>query len=372
MEVTDTNRSMRLAITVAFLIVCGACGARAQSLEYGFLGPSPARNFQPIQLIFLQMPFERATTVGLRRIHLDIESAESNEIATTQGRIESTLKFESNRTVLGVRYGFLPGWEAAMHMPFISRYGGFLDPIIDEVEGLFDAGNPERDFYRNNTFQEFRVARGDTVIFEDRKETLFPGDLWFTVKRELRVGPEWPVFGVRAAIKVPSGSLGKVTGSGQPDFGLGFLADYHVWSPLMLYLNFNIVYPVGPITDVDLTLNPMVSESFAAEFALARQFSVLLHQAVYTSPMHGTGVRLLDNGTVELGLGFNWVLTNNVALQLLTIQNMTGVESAADFTLMLALKLGFAPFDEELLVPDGELAPLPTYPGEMAPLPTYP
>jgi hypothetical protein len=227
---------------------------------------------------------------------------------------------------------------------------------------VFNAGNPERDIWRNNTFQEFRVARGDTVIFEDRTETLYPGDLWFTVKRELRVGPEWPVLGVRAAIKAPTGSLGKVTGSGKPDFGLGFLADYHPWSPLMLYLNFNIVYPVGPITAVDLTLNPMVSESFAAELALTRQVSVLLHQAVYTSPMHGTGVRLLDNGVVELGLGLNWVVTNNVALQLMTIQNMTGVESAADFTLMLGLKLGFAPFSEELLVPKGEIAPLPTYP----------
>ena len=361
-DAIGTKISMRRVMAVTFLIACGACMARAQVSEYSFLGPAPTRNFQPIQLIFLQMPFERAATVGLKRLHLDLESAESNVIATTQGAIESTLKFESNRTVLGVRYGFLSGWEAAMHMPFISRYGGFLDPFIDEVEGLFDAGNPERDFWRNNVFQEFRVARGDTVIFEDRKETLFPGDLWFTVKRELRVGPAWPTFGVRAAIKAPTGSLGKVTGSGKPDFGLGFLADYHVWSPLMLYFNFNVVYPLGPITDVDLTLNPMVSESFAAELAITRQVTVLLHQAVYTSPMHGTGVRLLDNAPVELGLGFNWVVTNNAALQLMAIQNMNGVESAADFTLMLGLKLGFALTDEQLLVPEGEIAPLPVYP----------
>ena len=364
---------MRHVLAVTILIACGACMAQAQSSEYSVVGPSPARNFQPIQFIFLHLPFERAQTVGLRRLHLDIESAESNVIATTQGAIESILKFETNRTVLGVRYGFLSGWEAAMHMPFISRYGGFLDPFIDEVEGIFDAGNPERDFWRNNVFQEFRVARGETVIFEDRKETLYPGDLWFTVKRELRVGPQWPTFGIRAAIKAPTGSLGKVTGSGKPDFGLGFLADYHVWSPLMFYLNVNLVYPVGPITDVDLTLNPMISQSFAAELALSRTVSVLLHQAVYTSPMHGTGTALLNNAPVELGLGFNWVVTNNAALQLLAIQNMSGVESAADFTLMLALKLGFALADEELVVPAGELAPLPEYPsGKIAPLPEYP
>lgn len=352
---------MRRAIAVTLLIACGACVARAQVSQYSFLGPAPTRNFQPIQFIFLQMPFERAQTVGHRHVHVDIESAESNVIATTQGVIESTLKFETNRTVLGVRYGFWSGWEAAMHMPFISRYGGFLDPFIDEVEGLFNAGNPERDFWRNNVFQEFRVARGETVIFEDRKETLYPGDLWFTLKRELRVGPEWPTFGVRAAIKAPTGSLGKVTGSGKPDFGLGFLIDYHVWSPLMLYLNVNLVYPVGPITDVNLTLNPMVSQSFAAELALSQTVSAVLHQAVYTSPIHGTGANLLDCAPVELGLGFNWVVHNNAALQLMAIQNMSGVESAADFTLMLALKLGFSTVDDELVVPEGELAPLPAY-----------
>lgn len=353
---------MRRAITVTLMIACGACVARAQNLEYGFLGPAPARNFQPIQLIFLQLPFERAQTVGAGHLHFDVETAESNVIATTQGQIESLLKFESNRTVLGMRYGFLPSWEASMHMPFISRYGGFLDPIIDEVEYVFNAGNPERDFYRNNTFKDFFVHRGDTVLFEDRKETLYPGDLWFTLKRELRLGPQLPVFAARAAIKAPTGSPDKITGSGKPDFGIGLLADYHPFSMLMLYLNLSLVYPLGPITAGDLTLNPMVSESFAAELALTRQVSVLLHQAKYTSPMHGTGVNLLDNAPVELGFGFNWVVTNNAALQLLAIQNMNGVESAADLTVLLALKLGYAPFGEEPSAVDGSLAPLPAYP----------
>jgi hypothetical protein len=97
------------------------------------------------------------------------------------------------------------------------------------------------------------------------------------------------------------------------------------------------VYPVGPITDGDLTLNPFFSESFAAELAITRRWSALLHQAVYTSPFHNTGARLLDGTNVELGLGLNFAFREWLGAQLLAINNVSGVEQAADFTLMLSL-----------------------------------
>jgi hypothetical protein len=345
-------------------------------LEYAFLGPAPVRNFQPIQLIFLQLPFERTRTVGRGHLGIDVDTAEINVIEAKDGPIESRLKFETNRTVLGLRYGLAPAWEVSMHLPLISRFGGFLDPIIDEFESLFGAGNPQRDLYPNNSFGDFYVRRDDVEIFGGGKETLAPGDLWFTVKRELRWKPKWPLFGVRAAIKAPTGSLDKVTGSGKPDFGLGLLAEYRVLSPLILYLNFNVIYPLGPITPVDLTLNPMVSESFAMELALTSELGAFFHQAAYTSPMHGTGRILLDEGPVEVGFGFNWVVTNNLALQLAVIQNVSEVEAAADATVLLAAKVEFPVVRAPEPGADSVHAPLPAYPPDAesphAPLPEYP
>jgi hypothetical protein len=313
-------------------------GAVAEETDFRFLGPAPARNFQPIQLIFLNLPFERAATIGPGAIGLHLESAEINEIATTQGPVQSALKFETNRTVIGARYGLAPRWEVGLDMPFISRFGGFLDPAIDLVEGIFGTGNPERDLYPNNSFGDFYVRKGSTKLFDGGKETLYPGDLSLSVKREIPLGSGLPLLAVRGAVKVPTGSEGKVTGSGKPDFGLGLAAEHRPFQRLMLYLNLGFIYPVGAVTPGDLTLNPIFTQAFAAELAITQRVAALLHQAVYTSPMHGTGTRLLDGTPVEIGLGVNVVLTDAIGFQLLAIDNVSPVEPAADFSLLASLR----------------------------------
>ena len=313
-----------------------ALAAPLAAAEFEFVGPAPTRNFQPIQLIFLNLPFESAATLEPGGIALLLQSAEISEIATTQGAIESTLKFETNRTVFGVRYGLFEHWEVGMELPFISRYGGFLDPPIDWVEHLTGRVNPERSLFPENSFGGFSVVRGNTVLFQAGEETFQPGDLVFSVKHQFQTPPAWPSIALRAAIKAPTGDASQVLGSGKPDFGSGIAADYRAFDRLMFYFNTDLVYPVGPITDGDLTLNPMVSESFAIHLALSRHVSAMLHQATYTSPFH-TGVRLLDGTVVELGLGLNFAYNPWFDAQILGIENMSGVEQSADFTLLLAL-----------------------------------
>jgi len=330
-------RPFGCVVVLVALLCCADAVEAVDTEEFRFLGPAPARNYQPIQLIFLNLPFESAAVVGPGEIGLAIDSAEINVISTTQGPVESALKFEANRTVLGVRYGLSPGWEIGLHMPFISRFGGFLDPIIDEIEGLFGVGNTERDMYPNNSFGDFYSRKVDTKLFDGGKETLYPGDLWVSVKREFSLGENLPLVALRGAIKAPTGSEGKVTGSGKPDFGIGLAADYQQFGRLKLYLNMSLIYPVGPITPARLTLNPIFTQSFGAELALTRHVTALLHQAVYTSPMHGTGTRLLDGTPVEIGFGLNFALPCDLAFKLLAIDNVSPVEPAADFTLLVAL-----------------------------------
>jgi hypothetical protein len=322
---------------VAAVVLLLWSGAAAAEDDFRFLGPVPARNFQPIQLIFLNLPFERAATIGPGEIGLRLESAEINEVATTQGPVQSALKFETNRTVIGVRHGLAPHWEIGLDMPFISHFGGFLDPFVDAVEGLFSAGNVERDLYPNNSFGDFYVRKGETKLFDGGKETLYPGDLSLSLKREIPLGSGLPLLALRGAVKAPTGSEGKVTGSGKPDFGLGLAAEHRPLERLRLYVNLDLVYPVGPVSPAKLTLNPIFTQSFAAELALTQHVSALLHQAVYTSPMHGTGVRLLDGTPVEIGLGLNVAVTHGLGFQLLLIDNVSPVEPAADFTLLASL-----------------------------------
>lgn len=336
-------------------------GLAVRAEDFDFVGPAPTRNFQPIQLIFLNLPFESAATLEPGGLAVLVESAESNEIATTGGPITSTLKFETNRTVFGLRYGLPDRFEAGLELPFISRFGGFLDPEIDWVESITGRINPERHLYPHNVFGAFSVVRGTTPLFEAGEENFQPGDLVFSLKHGLQLPAGWPEIALRAAIKAPTGNAGAVLGSGEPDFGAGVAVDYHPFRRLMVYGNVDLVYPVGPITPGNLTLNPFVTESLALHFALSQRWSVMLQQAVYTSPFHGTGVRLLDGTVAELSPGLSFAYSPQLGVQLLGIENVSGVEQSADFTLLL--NLVYKPWARTTdLPPVGEGPPIPPPP----------
>jgi hypothetical protein len=327
---------MRLLATVSFLLLVCAARAPADDREFSGYGPIPVRNFQPIQLIFLNLPLERARVEPAGHFELHLESAESNEIATNQGGIDATLKFETNRTVFGGSLGVGHGLEVGLDIPMISRFGGFLDPVIDSVEQLFGNFNPERTLFPNNSFGGFHVQRGNVTLFDGKDQSFNLGDIWMSGKYEAWHPEGWPLFALRAAIKFPTGRAGGVYGSGKPDFGIGLAAEHQLLSWLVTYGNVALIYPVGPITDGDLTLNPMVTQGVSFEARLFRSLSALIQQELYTSPMHGNGTGLLDGTVIELSGGFN-VAVQPFLFQLGIVDNVSGVITAADFTVMLRM-----------------------------------
>lgn len=326
---------MRCAF-LAFILLCALAMAPVRAEEFSGFGPIPVRNYQPIQLIFLNMPFERASVLQAGEFTLSIESAEINEIATNQDNIEAVLKFETNRTVLGGSLSPIPRLELSLAVPFISRFGGFLDPFINTVEEVFQTSNPERHLFRDNSFGGFHVRRGDIVLFDGKKQQFELGDVWGSAKYDVWHSPGLPVVAVRGAVKAPTGRAHGVFGSGKPDVGLGVAIEHQFLSWLVAYGNLNVIYPGGPITPGRLTLNPMLTEAVAAEARLWRRISFLLQQEAYTSPFHGTGARLLDGTVVELSAGLN-VACNPFLFQAAAVNNISPVVSAADFSILLRM-----------------------------------
>lgn len=327
---------MRVLATACLALLVCVSAACAEDDEFTGYGPIPVRNFQPIQLIFLNLPFERARVQAPGHFEVHLESAESNEIATNQGVIDATLKFETNRTVIGGSYGLGHGCEVGLDVPMISRFGGFLDPFIDSVESLFGNFNVERKLFPNNSFGGFHVQRGDVTLFDGKDQSFNLGDIWMSGKYEAWHPEGWPLVSLRAAMKFPTGRAGGVYGSGKPDFGLGLAAEHQFLPWLVTYANLALIYPVGPVTAGDLSLNPMVTQGISFEARLFRPVSILLQQELYTSPMHGTDTGLLDGPLVELSGGVN-VAVQPLLFQLGVVDNVTGVITAADFTVMLRM-----------------------------------
>jgi len=326
---------MRALLWVVMAVLCVAGTAHAADAFSGN-GPIPVRNFQPVQLIFLNLPFERARVQPRGGLELHMESAESNEIATNQDELNAVLKFETNRTVFGGSVGVTDRLQLGLDVPFVSRYGGFLDPFIDAIESATGTTNPERRLFPQNSFGAFQIRRGRTTLFHGGVQYMELGDVWGSAKYALWDQPDWPLVSLRAAVKAPTGRAGATFGSGKPDVGAGVAAEQQFLPWLVAYGNFDVIYPTGPITPARLTLNPFLIETVAGEARLWRQLSFLLQQELYTSPLHGLGTRLLNGTAVEMTAGFK-LAVGPMLVQFGVIDNVSPVATTADFSVLLRL-----------------------------------
>jgi uncharacterized protein DUF3187 len=113
---------------------------------------------------------------------------------------------------------------------------------------------------------------------------------------------------------------------------MGVAIDEKPGSRWMLYANVNAVFPTGSLAGLDL--QPTFSGLAAAEYLLTPKFSLIAQFEYYSSPFHGTGMKLLDRGITEAAGGFNYRLRDNLVWQLYGVENVDFITgSAADFTL---------------------------------------
>lgn len=324
------------------LLLCALIVPSERSVAREPLGPLPLRNFQPVQQMFLNLPFERASVLARGEIQLYAETAQSNVIATDQGTVDAVLKFEQNRSAFGAAVGLGRAVQCGVEIPFGSRFGGFLDPFIDSVEELFGAFNPERKMFPNNSFGEFRIRRGERVVLHGPRQTWELMDIHARCQWQFWDHEQGASLALRAAVKAPTGRPAAVWSSGTTDVAAGVAADFpwlgrHLWT----YGNVSVVQPIGRATRADLSLNPILQQAFGFEYLLPKGLSLNLQQELYTSPFHGLDSVVLEGTGIELAAGLGW-RARGWSVQLGGVDNVSGVAQTADFTLFFRLRTELA------------------------------
>ena len=115
-------------------------------LADGF-GPFPVRNFQPIQQLVLSMPGDRAAVLKQGVVDFRVELAETASVFNDQNSgATATMKFETLRSGVFLRYGMAERWELSVEVPVLHRSRGFMERAIKVVErattGLAQVSNP--------------------------------------------------------------------------------------------------------------------------------------------------------------------------------------------------------------------------------------
>jgi hypothetical protein len=339
-EVLMGRKISGLALLV-WLLFCSVSVHPSSVHAEGF-GPFPVRNFQPIQQLVLNMPGDRAAVLKQGVLDVRLELAETASIFRDGGPPTSvTMKFETLRQGLFLRYGATERWEFAVEVPILYRYQGFMDGPIKSVERLTSGVSPARSAL-SQTDYAFNISRGGRTIASGRDGAVGLGDSTIISKYQVLLETaSMPAVSVRTALKLPTGDEGQFFGSGSPDFGLGLAVEKGFGGRWMVYGNLNGVVPTGRIAGI--SAQPTMSGLVAVEYLWSENFSLTTQFDYYSSPFHGTGTRVLDKGVTESVLGFSYRLTQNLLWQGYAIENLDFITgSAADFTLSTLLTYRYA------------------------------
>jgi len=300
-------------------------------------GPFPVRNFQALDQLVLAMPGDRAAALKKGDLDVRLEVANTASIARDQEeQADVTMKFETVRTGLFLRYGLTDRLEIGAEVPGYHRYRGFMEEPIIGVERGTTGISPARKALRETAYA-FNIANGGRTLFHGTKGATGLGDISFYGKYQLlKETSTLPALSFRVGVKAPTGDTDQIFGSGHPDAGIGLALDKTFATGWILYANLNGVFPTGQIAGLDL--QPVMSGLVAVEYLWTNNFSITAQFDYYSPPFHGTGTRVLDKGVTESAIGISYRVLPSLLWQLYGVENLDFITgSAADFTLSTLL-----------------------------------
>jgi Protein of unknown function (DUF3187) len=321
---------------LAGLLLFFACLHPSPAKAEGF-GPFPVRNFQPLHQLVLSMPGDRAAVLKKGTLDVRLELAETASIFREEGsRASATMKFETLRSGMFLRYGATERWELSLEVPILYRYRGFMEEPIKAIEQATTGLAPARDQLRDADFV-FNISRGGRTFVSGREGALGVGDSTVMSKYQVLSERAWlPTVSIRMALKLPTGNERQFFGSGSPDIGFGLAAEKGFGGRWMVYSNVNGVIPTGRIAG--LSLQPTISGLAALEYLWSENLSFTAQFQYYSTPFHGVGTPVLDKDVTESVVGFSYRLMQRLLWQVYGVENLDFIRgSAADFTLSTLL-----------------------------------
>jgi len=237
---------------------------------------------------------------------------------------------------LALAYGFASRLAIALEMPLVSMNDGFLDGFLENYHNALGLPNYGREERPKNAFG-YRITKlGQTWIDGESS-----GFQWadMTCSLQLQLTPPAPRRSFDASllgrIKLPVGDAERGLGSGQYDYGL-YLPMQWSWRPWTLYF----MPGLAILNDPDIPAAHVAARNswslFAAVgYAYSEHLNLLGQLNYFTSPIERTGISELDDGGLELALGFQYDLDRNWVLEFAFCEDLT--RAAPDFSLHLGL-----------------------------------
>lgn len=227
------------------------------------------------------------------------------------------------------------GWQIGVQLPWLRHSGGFMDSMIDTWHDLFNLNEGTRGRTGEDQLN-YVLQQQQADIFRIDRSVSGIGDVEVGVSRDLGTlfGAPWRLA---LNLKLPTGDVEKLTGSGSADFALGFgwRAPGTPGAKLRWWLDAGAVVP-GDVDIVGLKTESLVYYYDAAlTWRLLRRFDAILQLAGHSSLYAGNDT-VLGEPAAQLAVGGLWHMSPRFGLRFGFFEDILA-ESAPDFGLELAL-----------------------------------
>ncbi|RMG48780.1 MAG: DUF3187 family protein [Acidobacteria bacterium] len=331
---SDLVRRARWPAVLLAALAAGFGGPGTLGAERSFFGPLPALDFHPLKMLFLHLPAEAAVLQAGTRWRIELEAVETNTIASTSAASLAPLLFdlETTRVAVAARGKVGSRAELSVRLPLLRRWGGFLDPVIADVERALGVLNPDRAAGKPENAVRYRLVLEGSEVF-DLGGAAGLGDIAIGFRRPVwssRSGATELV--ARVEVELPTGSDERLFGNGRLDAGVGIDVT-HRGRHTAVYGTAGVVRPGDPAS-VPLDAELFADAALAVEYRWSRRSSATVQLDYHGSPFRGPLPQELRQDLYELGLAVNWAAGRRAWIQLGLVENLT-VRPAADVSLAL-------------------------------------
>ena len=321
----------------ACLLIISVLGAlpsaRAESID-----PLMLQNRFPLHLLFLaprptsaSLPaagaLRSAVSLDYSSIYFDRHTAQWDYLMDMEAMI-ADLSFE---------YAVTSRFALRLDAPLVNMSGGFLDGFLEDYHNALGVPNYGRENRPPNSFA-YQVGKGGRTWIEGASGGLHLADMTLSAQWNLLANDAartWHVT-LMGSLKLPTGEPDQGFGSGRFDCG-AFLPFRWQKGRYALYGMPGIILHSDPETPgVDISARNSYSLLLGAGYAYSPKWTWLVQFNYFSSPIEKTGIDKLDDGALELALGFRRLINDQWRLEAAFGEDPFTL-AAPDFTVHIGL-----------------------------------
>ena len=335
-------RLMRLVVACSLLTIAFPVFSQSPAT-----GPFMQRDQFPVRMLFLGLRPEAGDLLPRRSARLAVRMDYANTYASTlpvgdtlvaddyyqaapPDEYRLFVDSETLRVSVDLDWRIASRVQIGATMPFLKHGGGFLDGAVEGFHRMFNLSNGGREWTPRNDYGVFVLRDRRFWIRSVESADFRPGDLVLRMKTPLyRDGGEL-TLSLAGAVKLPTGNLETLTGSGGLDIQASLFATWRPEQDMIFHANLAHSRLGKPTLGEGFPLRAISTLLLAFEYRTTGRLAALFQTLVNIGPFPSSKLGPLNRTAIEATAGVRYALSESLSLDLGLTENLSQYQNTPD------------------------------------------